>query len=203
MTDQKMREASNLVLQWDWDELRKSPNHVDWAEALQNIDDLAHALASAQQVAEHQCASYPDAVEMAKKLPEGSIITIVGEASAQPEGPELTEEELIEKVTKAILFQDSGSTEDWEANSDLGEAAIAAYREADRALLAAPSPAPEGHYTPSGRAAPDQREKVELTDAEIADIVRSRCGFSVDAEVLSDFRAVIAAHEAKQKGGAA
>lgn len=42
----------------------------------------------------------------------------------------LREAKLVEAVTKAILFQDSGSTEDWEANDDLGQAAIAAYHEA-------------------------------------------------------------------------
>lgn len=46
---------------------------------------------------------------------------------------------LVETVTKAILFQDSGSSEGWEENSDLGEAAIAAYRKATP-----PAAVPEG-----------------------------------------------------------
>ena len=33
-------------------------------------------------------------------------------------------------VTKAILFEDCGSTEDWQENMELGRAAVTAYREA-------------------------------------------------------------------------
>ena len=41
----------------------------------------------------------------------------------------VSDAQLIEAVTKAILFEDCGNTEDWRDNTDLGEAAIKAYRE--------------------------------------------------------------------------
>ena len=34
----------------------------------------------------------------------------------------------VEAVTKAILFEDCGNTQDWQDNTELGEAAIRAYR---------------------------------------------------------------------------
>lgn len=44
--------------------------------------------------------------------------------------------ELVEAVTKAILFEDSGSTADWRDNTNLGQAAIRAYATAVRAAIA-------------------------------------------------------------------
>jgi len=83
---------------------------------------------------------------------------------------------------------------------------IGGAREAARALLAATAPertsvgwsaCHEGHYTPSGRAAPEQRERVELTDTEIEE----HWWGELDNRSLSSIRAIIAAHEANKAGG--
>lgn len=49
MTDQKMREALDAILAWDWQSLRRTPESPDWADALQAIDDAAEALAAPAQ----------------------------------------------------------------------------------------------------------------------------------------------------------
>lgn len=43
--EQKMREALESVLSWDWQSLRRVPESPDWPDALQSIDDAAEALA--------------------------------------------------------------------------------------------------------------------------------------------------------------
>lgn len=45
-----------------------------------------------------------------------------------PERSEAEDEQIVEAVTKAILFEDCGNAEDWKDNVDLGKAAIRAYR---------------------------------------------------------------------------
>lgn len=57
-------------------------------------------------------------------------------AAPQPAAPSAEPVELVEAVTKAILFEDCGSTADWRDNTDLGKAAIRAYATAVRAAIA-------------------------------------------------------------------
>lgn len=45
-----------------------------------------------------------------------------------PERSEAEDEQIVEAVTKAILFEDCGNAKDWKDNVDLGKAAIRAYR---------------------------------------------------------------------------
>lgn len=142
--------------------------------------------------------------------------------SAPPAAP-VVPEEWRQAIECEPELPDAMPDEMWAAIKDDRDAATEAMRLAVRftkagilarlsALLAAPAPErvrEVGCETTDGMlkihpdsetcevCAPEQREKVELTDAEIEE----RWWGELDNRSLSSIRAVLAAYEAKQKGG--
>ncbi|MDP2505423.1 hypothetical protein [Oceanobacter sp. 3_MG-2023] len=63
-----------------------------------------------------------------EEIGQGGYLQCECPAPASSGNSELLLREPVEDVTKAILFEDCGSTEGWQDNTELGEAACKAYR---------------------------------------------------------------------------